>query len=504
VPGIEAVTGGTAYDQVPYPGHAHAETHPNRVAAIARLFGLDVPAVATSSVLEVACGDGANLIPIAVSLPEACCVGFDLAASAIERGRACMARLRVANLRLEVADLATVGTAFGTFDYVIAHGLYSWVPGPVRDALLALIRDSLSPQGVALVSYNTYPGWHPGDMVRGMARYHVREVEEPYARVAQARALLDFLGVAHGSDDAYGRVLAAEADRLAKLSPAHLVHDDLAEVNDPVWFHAFVAHARRFGLDFLAEADFATLSGAELPDAARAKLGVLQDDPVAYGQYLDFVRARRFRSTLLCHASDRLATAPIPGAVRRLLVASGAVPDAQPVDLAPGTEAHFRWGERASLKTDHPLAKAAFVTLLDQWREQSRFDALLEAACARLGRPASEADADALEAILLGAFGLRMVELTAEPWRYAPRTPDRPEVSALARLEAEDGELVTTLAHRRVRLDDPALRCLLRLCDGTRDAQALVADLAAAGHVLDREAVHTRLAGFAKLGLLVG
>jgi SAM-dependent methyltransferase len=498
------MTSGTAYDLVPYPGHAHAETHPNRVAAIARLFGLDAPPVATASVLEVACGDAANLIPVAVSLPAARCVGFDLAASAIERGRACIARLGLASVRLEIADLAAAGAAFGTFDYVIAHGLYSWVPAPVRDALLALIRDSLSPAGVALVSYNTYPGWQLGDMVRGMARYHVREVEDSGARVAQARALLDFLAVAHDADDAYGQMLAAEAQRFAKLSPAHLVHDDLAEVNDPVWFHQFVAHAGRFGLGFLAEADFATLSGAELPEAARAKLAVLQDDPVAYGQYLDFARARRFRSTLLCHAARAVAAAPIPGAVRRLLAASAAVPDAQRVDLAPGAEAHFRWGERASLKTDHPLAKAAFVTLLDRWRKPSTFDALLEAACARLGRPASEADAEALETILLGAFGLRMVELTAEPWCCAPRATDRPEASALARLEAEDGELVTTLAHRRVRLEDPALRCLLRLCDGTRDAEALGADLEAAGHVLDREAVAARLDGFAKLGLLVG
>ena len=160
------MTTDTAYDHVPYPGHPHAETHPNRLAAIARLFGVDAPAVATARVLEVACGDGGNLIPIACSLPGARCVGFDLAPTAIERGRARIAQLGIANARLEVADLTTVGTAFGTFDYVIAHGLYSWVPRPVRDALLALVRDSLSPNGVALMSYNTYPGWHVGRLVR--------------------------------------------------------------------------------------------------------------------------------------------------------------------------------------------------------------------------------------------------------------------------------------------------------------------------------------------------
>jgi len=480
------VTTGTTYDRVPYPGHPHAETHPNRLAAIARLFGLDAPPVATARVLEGACGDGGNLIAIAFSLPAAPCVGFDLAPTAVGRGRTRVARLGLANARLEVADLMAVGTGLGTFDYVIAHGIYSWVPGPVRDALLALIRDSLAPNGVALVSYNTYPGWHIGRMVRGMLRYHTREVEDPAEQIVQSKALLDFLAVAHDEDDAFRTVLAAEGERIAKLSPAHLFHDDLAAVNDPVYFHEFVAHARGFGLAFLAEADFATMSGAELPEPVRAKLEGLQGDPVAYGQYLDFVRARRFRSTLLCHATQRVAVAPVPASVRHLAVASAAVPDVQPVDLAPGVEAHFRWGDRASLKTDHPLAKAAFVTLLERWRAQTTFDALLEAACGLLGRLPHAADAEALEKILLGAFGLRMVELTAERWRYAAHPSDRPEVSALARNEAEDGDLVTTLAHRRAR-----------------GAAALVADLAADGHVLDRTGVQARLEGFARLGLLV-
>lgn len=494
----------TAYDQVPYPGHPHAETHPNRLAAVARLFGIDAPPVETASVLEVACGDGGNLIATACSLPRARCVGFDLAPTAVARGRARIARLGVANVRIEVADLMSVGGTLGTFDYVIAHGLYSWVPQPVRDALLALIRDSLSPDGVALVSYNTYPGWHVGRMVREMLRYHTRDVSDPETRIAQSKALLDFLTVAHSADDAYGKLLAAESGRIAKLSAGHLFHDDLADVNDPVYFHEFVAHARQFGLAFLAEADFATMSGAELPDAAREKLEVLRDDPVAHGQYLDFVCCRRFRGTMLCHASRRVSASPLPGRVRSLLAASAATADAQPVDLSAGAEAHFRWGSRASLKTDHPLAKAVFVTLGERWREQLAFDALLSEACALMGRSPGAGDADALEAILVGAFGLRMVELAADRWAYATRPTARPNVSALARMEAEEGNLVTTLALRRVQVDEALALALLRLCDGTRDIDALLADLAAAGHSVDRAGVEERVAGFAKLGLLAG
>jgi len=493
----------TDYDEVPYPGHAHAETHPNRLAAVARLFGLDAPGVETARVLEIACGDGGNLIPIAYSLPRSRCVGFDLSATAVARAQERLGRLQLANTAIQVADLAAVRAA-GEFDYVIAHGLYSWVPQALRDALLALVRDSLSSTGVAFVSYNVYPGWHAGRMVREMLRYHTRGIDDAASRVTQARALLDFLVVAHDAHDAYGRLLAAECERITKHSTGHLYHDDLADVNDPVYFHEFVAHAASFGLAFLAEADFSTMTGAGLPEAAHAKLDELRGDPVVHGQYLDFVKCRRFRETLLRHVTAPAAKSPIPGGVRTLLVASAAISGSQPVDLGADVEIQFRWGERASLKTDHPLAKAAFVTLRERWPEPVPFDALVVSACALLGRAACIEDADALERLLLDAFALRMVELTAERWGCVVMPGDRPRASALARLEAEASDVVTTLAHRRVRIDEPLALRLLRLCDGTRDAHTLAADLISEGHRVDLAGLQQRLEGFGKIALLEG
>ena len=335
----------TVYDDVPYPGHSHAETHPNRVAAIARLFGVAAPKVAIARILEIGCGDGNNLLPIAHSLPKAHCAGFDLAASAIERARTRAVSLQLNNVELSVGDLASIGP-LGRFDYIVAHGLYSWIPRSLRDALLRFIHGSLSPNGVAFVSYNTFPGWHIAGMVREMLRYHTRGASDAMSKVTQARALLDFVRVAHDDNDPYGRLLAAEAERIARHSPAHLFHDDLADVNDPVYFEEFVAHAARFDLEHVADADFATMMGNQLPEDAREKLEQLRGNPIAHGQYLDFVRCRRFRESLLCRAQANLVKAPIRSQIRTLLAASAA--SAQPtVDFAEGIEAEFRWGERA-------------------------------------------------------------------------------------------------------------------------------------------------------------
>ena len=491
----------TVYDAVPYPGHPHAETHPNRIGAIARLFGVDAPPVATARILEVACGDGGNLIPMACSLPRAELVGFDLAPTAIGRAKARVEKLGLGNVRLEVADLTALDTPLGEFDYIVAHGLYSWVPEAVREALFSCLRDTLALNGVAFVSYNVYPGWYAPRMVREMLRYHTRGLVEPQARIAQARALLDFLSVACDPSDAYGRAVTEECARMAKHAPPHFFHDDLAEVNAPVHFHKFVDHARRFSLDFLAEADFATMAGSELAESARAKLDELRGDPVAHGQYLDFVAGRRFRETLLRRAEAPAAPSPVAGALRSLLLASPAVADG-PVDLAPGVEVQFRSAGRASLKTDHPLAKAALDALGESWPGAMTFEALLGGACARLGRAPRAVDGDALEHVLVGAFGLRMVELLVEPFACTAKPSEHPHASALARLEAEEGDTVTGFHHRRARIDEPCSLALLRLLDGTHDRAGLGAALGRVGHTLAPEALEARLSGFARLGLL--
>lgn len=491
----------TAYDSVPYPGHAHAHTHPNRIAAIARLFGFDAPPIATARVLEIACGDGANLIPLAYSLPHARCVGFDLAPTAVANAQERIARLGLKNCEVTVADLASVGRSLGEFDYVIAHGLYSWIPPPLRDALFGLVEGVLAPTGVAFVSYNIYPGWHVGRMVRDMMRFHTREIGDAGEKIEQARALLRFLTAAQDDGDDVRRVLVAECERMAKHSPGHMYHDDLAEVNDPVYFNEFVAHARRYGLNFLAESDFASMTGAELPEATREKLDELRGDSVLHGQYMDFITCRRFRQTLLCRAGADVAASPVPGALRTLRLASAARADAQPLDLAAGVEVQFRWGKRSSLKTDHPLAKAVFLTLGELWPASISFEDLLAAATQRAGDESHEQHVVALERILLAGFGLRMIDVASEPWRSVSKPSDRPQASAVARLESESRVFVTSPMHRSVSVDDPIARRLLQLCDGERTRPDILAQLVRTDSSISSADVAARLSCLALLGL---
>ena len=243
----------TGYDRVPYPGHPFAQTHPDRLATVATLFGLRPVPPDACRVLELGCGDGGNLAPMAYVLPGSTFTGIDSSARAIERAQRLADALGLTNVRFDHADL---GAATGEFDYVIAHGVYSWIEPTARYALLAGCREHLAPNGVAYVSYDVLPGGHRREITRQMLRWHLRDVTEPAERIAKARELLRLVAEAG----------QAEAERALQQGDAALFHDELAPHHEAVLFADFVAHAGRHGLRFLAEADVFEMDAGVLPE----------------------------------------------------------------------------------------------------------------------------------------------------------------------------------------------------------------------------------------------
>jgi SAM-dependent methyltransferase len=179
------------YDSVPYPSFAFRQTHPDRLRVVGTLFGMNPPNVEHCRVLEIACGNGGNLIPTAFGLPNSQFVGVDLAAKPVEMARERITRLELKNIRLEQADLMDIGPDFGEFDYIIAHGVFAWVPERVQEKILAICKANLSRNGVAFVSYNTNPAGHVRQMVREMTRFHERRHADAADKVKVARDFLE-------------------------------------------------------------------------------------------------------------------------------------------------------------------------------------------------------------------------------------------------------------------------------------------------------------------------
>ena len=313
----------TSYDELPYINRAFPQTHPDRLATLARLFGLQPPDVDTCRVLELGCASGDNLIPMALELPNARFVGVDLSARQIEQGRQRVRVLGLANVELRHGNVADVDAAWGKFDYIVSHGIYSWVPAPVREMILAICRDNLAANGVAYVSYNTLPGWHVRRMIRDMMIYHSAQFPGAIAKVQQARGLLDFLAQSTPTTSPYGMTLQHELDAIRNEPDAYLFHEHLEETNEPLYFHQFAEAAGRHGLDYLAEADFGDMLVSNFPAKVAETLRRIATDIIRMEQYMDFVRNRMFRQTLLVHRGAAIRRNLDGRALKGLLVNSG-------------------------------------------------------------------------------------------------------------------------------------------------------------------------------------
>lgn len=414
---------------------------------------------------------------MALSLPGSEFVGLDSSAHAVSLARGRAAALGLRNVHFEQTDIAEVSIPPGSFDYVVAHGIYSWVDAHLRDRLVALCATGLRSRGVAYVSYNALPGGHVREALREMMRFHVREVTEPDERVSQARALLELLGAGWSDADAFGSLMSQWARELEERSDETLYHDDLAEINEAFYFHDFVSHAARHGLQFLAEADFFEMQVGVLPEPVADALAGLEDDVLTREQYLDFLKGRMFRQTLLCNAEIVLNRSPQPELLTRFSVASPARPATPDPDLRRGRPVEFVGPKGASLRSDHQLVKAAFVRIGESWPRALPVAELLEDPGVALGRPLEAEDVRALCDALLRSYAGNLLQLHLYPPSFALEAGERPIASPLARLEARSGQFVTNLRHARVRLEDDLGRHLVTLLDGTRDRATLLTEL---------------------------
>lgn len=470
----------SSYDEVPYDSNPFAPSHPSHLAAVATLFGLAPPPVERCRVLELGCASGGNLVPMAEALPGGEFVGIDLSARQIEDGRRLIRAAGLANVTLRHASIADVDDSDGTFDYVVCHGVFSWVRRDVQEAIFEVCARQLAPNGVAYVSYNTYPGWHMRGMVRDMLRYHALRFDAPRERIAQARALLDFLAQSTKQDaGAYGVLLRTELEVLRDQSDHYLYHEQLEEVNEPLYFHEFASRAATHGLRYLGESRITTMMPGNFGPDVQKTLAQLSGDPIQAEQYLDFVRNRTFRETLLVRAEQSPDWTIAPDRVFGLHVASPARPVGR-LALTSDVPGRFQSASGMALATTSPLSKAAMLLLAEAWPGTLPFEELLRGAAAELGREPAGGDAEALALTLLNTYASSdLIELHAAPVRFARVPGERPVALPHARATAAEGRaVVANRRHEPVRLADFA-RQLLPLLDGTRDRAALVEALAA-------------------------
>jgi methyltransferase-like protein/SAM-dependent methyltransferase len=470
-----------SYERVPYPSASHYETHPDQLAVRAILRGLQPAPPERCRVLELGCADGGNLIPMAFELPGSRFTGIDLSPSQIEAGRAQARDLGLGNLDLQAVSILDLDPSIGTFDYILCHGVFSWVTPAVQETIFKVCRTALAPHGVAFISYNTLPGWHMRRMLREMLLYHVRGVDDAEERTRRTYELVDLLaGASAHLQDEHSTFLRSAREHLEEYRdrPSYIAHEYLEETNAPIYFEDFVNRARGHGLQYLGDAETHAAGIDTLPDAVAERLRTFTSDPVALEQYVDFAVNRTFRRSLLCHQGLALDAAIAPGRMRRLAVASPTRPQSRNLDPRPGVSETFVTQRGKTFASSHPLAKEVLATLAEVWPRALPFPELQAAV--------SFPDDAELTDLLASLHQADVVSLHALPPRCTEIVSARPLASTLARRQAAAGLLVTHQHRRVVKLDDPMAHFVLLQLDGTHDRSDLL-------RLLDREVSTGRL-----------
>ena len=441
-----------AYHQIPYLTGPMVDSHPDRLASVASLFGMTPAPVTSCRVLEIGCGSGGNIIPMAFRLPGSRFTGVDLADQAIAEGQRVAGELELANLDLIAMDLCDIGPAMGEFDYIVAHGVYSWIPDSIRDRLLAVCRERLAPQGVAYISYNALPGRYVRTMLRDMMLYHTRNCDGPARRIENARALLRKLGEAHLVSAAWQPMVEAEITQAFTADDGWFFHDDLAAVNDAFYFRDFATRAARHSLQYLGDAR------PHLMFDSRTPLDWVGEDVLEREQYFDFLCLRSFRQTLLCGSEVRLERPAAPERMDRFLFASP----------ARQSDGHIEGRHSVCLAAEAPESVTRVAAAMGAvYPLPVSFDELLE----------SVGDREALRGILFALISSGFAAFHTYRFARAESRNPRPRADRLARWESARTGTVTFTDHTANKLDS-VTRALIELLDGTRDFDELAAGLA--------------------------
>lgn len=467
------------YDLIPYPEWSIFETQPSHLGVIGRLFGINTPASDSCRVLELGCASGGNLIPAAYYWPDSEFVGIELSRNQVEHGNALIAEIGLRNLRILHRDIMHVDKRLGQFDYIIIHGVYSWVPEKVQNRIMRICRELLSTNGLAYISYNTMPGWSMRNMMRAMILFNTRKVTGPRKQLRNTQTFIQMLASALPQHGGFAqRWLQHETTELVNVDPDYLFHEYLEEDNHPIFFHEFMQRLETGGLRYVADATLATMLPSSLTPEANVFLDSVTD-LVDYEQYMDFFQLRHFRQSIVCHRERSPRRLLNINKFRRLHLAAYLTCDGE-IDLQTASEQQFTASTGRSFSAQQPLTKAALVALTMAYPDTLTLDQVTLQArdlVQRYGTGDTISASDQLTEDLLSLFLSGALQASITRREIFSELSDRPLASPLARVYAKHKKkFVVTAHHDNLELDYLGWK-ILSLADGKRKREEIYQEI---------------------------
>jgi len=471
----------TSYDEFPYESYPFAYTRPEHLMTIGKLFGMNPTPMENARILELGSAAGGNIMNFASSYPKSYSLGVDLSKIEIDHGNKVVKELGLKNIELKNISITDLDESFGKFDYIICHGVFSWVPDFVKDKILDISKKLLNPNGIAFISYNTLPGWNMINSIRDMMMFHSSIFENTFDKVNQAKLFLNFVNEGlEGSASPYAKFLKEEAQNLAKQEDHYLRHEYLAEENKQFYFHEFIDMAKTHSLSYLADSNIHAMFLGNLPSKAAEKLQTI-NDIVRTEQYMDFILNKRFRCTLLCHNDVSLNRNITSEKIKEFYSScniSPSIPE-NDVDLTNAIENivfYFNGSKDLSISTSSPIMKAIFYSYIDNVGNPLKSTELFELASKKLQKtPIDDIKTEFDNIIARLVFG-GYTKLFAVKPNAIFNISLKPKVNDYARYQARNAKLdklfVTNQINELFQLQIHE-RYILDLLDGTQNLEEI-------------------------------
>lgn len=291
-----------SYDNIPYKSKAFMFASAIRLESIAKLLSLEPVDSRNARILELGCSFGGNIITQAMYNENSTFVGIDLSEVQIKEGQKIIEKLNLKNINLYAMDFLDFDyETFGKFDYVICHGVYSWVPDIVKDKILEIISNVLSENGLAYVSFNAYPGWKTQSLIRDIMLYSNKYYDnlDKNEKIDRSKVILSMINEQKKlfEDNKY---FEESVNNVLNKDNYYLIHEYLEDYNDPMYLHEFD--------DKLVEKNLKHLSSVNLNDSFVTNYGddvqknILQlakTDHVVKEQCIDYIKNTLFKRSII-------------------------------------------------------------------------------------------------------------------------------------------------------------------------------------------------------------
>lgn len=299
-----------SYDELLYKSKPFSFSVPVFLQSISTLLGLNVADSKNCSFLELGSSFGGNMISQALFNPKSKFVGIDLSEEQVKIGNEIIEYIGLDNIKLYAKNILDIDEDFGKFDYITTHGVYSWVPDNVKDKILEIFKNNLNENGIGYVSYNTYPGWKKGSLLREMMVYANKYYENLplIEKVERSKAIInEILDLSLTTADSVEDKKSFKffIDKVFEKDNYYLAHEYLETFNDPLYLHEFVDSVRNKGLEYVSDVNLRLSFISQYSDDFIKKIKELTlGDRIIKEQCIDYIFYTNFRKSLVCKGEN--------------------------------------------------------------------------------------------------------------------------------------------------------------------------------------------------------